>query len=465
MKKTKKKDSILIEPKKFLRNHPEIKSFDIMMHDCNGIGRGKIIRRKELLKLYESGRQFPLSTLGMDITGEDVPDTGLILEQGDGDIKAWPIPSSLKVLHKSKPPRGELFMTMTDIEGNKLDTDPRNVLENLVSQTKKEGIDVYGAFELEFFLVSNDLDQYGKLQPAKSIFSKRRSNIKTDVYSVDHLHGMLPLFDDIYEATNLAGIEAETVISEYAPGQYELTLNFQNSLLKAADDIIRLKRIIRAQARAHGITACFMAKPMENVTGSGMHFHISLYDKKGKNLFAENKNQKFNSNLLHSIGGLTKTMGESMLIFAPNSNSWKRLVLGSYAPTTPNWGLDNRSVAFRIPSSNSLNRRIEHRVSGVDANPYLVALTVLSAIRLGMKKKIKPSSQTKGNSYVQKKSNKFNMPTDWNSSIISAKKSSFLKETLGPNLHKAFIAIKEMEYKKVASTVSKLDIDLYLDAI
>ena len=465
MKKTKKKDSILIEPKKFLRNHPEIKSFDIMMHDCNGIGRGKIIRRKELLKLYESGRQFPLSTLGMDITGEDVPDTGLILEQGDGDIKAWPIPSSLKVLHKSKPPRGELFMTMTDIEGNKLDTDPRNVLENLVSETKKEGIDVYGAFELEFFLVSNDLDQYGKLQPAKSIFSKRRSNIKTDVYSVDHLHGMLPLFDDIYEATNLAGIEAETVISEYAPGQYELTLNFQNSLLKAADDIIRLKRIIRAQARAHGITACFMAKPMENVTGSGMHFHISLYDKKGKNLFAENKNQKFNSNLLHSIGGLTKTMGESMLIFAPNSNSWKRLVLGSYAPTTPNWGLDNRSVAFRIPSSNSLNRRIEHRVSGVDANPYLVALTVLSAIRLGMKKKIKPSSQTKGNSYVQKKSNKFNMPTDWNSSIISAKKSSFLKETLGPNLHKAFIAIKEMEYKKVASTVSKLDIDLYLDAI
>tara|TARA_B100000963_G_C22580425_1_gene650568 strand:- start:138 stop:1535 length:1398 start_codon:yes stop_codon:yes gene_type:complete len=465
MKKTKKKDSILIEPKKFLRNHPEIKSFDIMMHDCNGIGRGKIIRRKELLKLYESGRQFPLSTLGMDITGEDVPDTGLILEQGDGDIKAWPIPSSLKVLHKSKPPRGELFMTMTDIEGNKLDTDPRNVLENLVSETKKEGIDVYGAFELEFFLVSNDLDQYGKLQPAKSIFSKRRSNIKTDVYSVDHLHGMLPLFDDIYEATNLAGIEAETVISEYAPGQYELTLNFQNSLLKAADDIIRLKRIIRAQARAHGITACFMAKPMENVTGSGMHFHISLYDKKGKNLFAENKNQKFNSNLLHSIGGLTKTMGESMLIFAPNSNSWKRLVLGSYAPTTPNWGLDNRSVAFRIPSSNSLNRRIEHRVSGVDANPYLVALTVLSAIRMGMKKKIKPSSQTKGNSYVQKKSNKFNMPTDWNSSIISAKKSSFLKETLGPNLHKAFIAIKEMEYKKVASTVSKLDIDLYLDAI
>ena len=74
-------------------------------------------------------------------------------------------------------------------------------------------------------------------------------------------------------------------------------------------------------------------------------------------------------------------MGESMLIFAPNANSWRRFVLGSYAPTRPNWGIDNRSVAFRIPTSNSHNRRIEHRVSGVDANPYLVALTVVSAIK------------------------------------------------------------------------------------
>ena len=98
MRNLKKKAVSLEEPKKFLKKHPEIKSFDIVMHDCNAIGRGKIIRRHELLKLYESGRQFPLSLLGMDITGEDVPDTGLILEQGDGDIKAWPIPSSLKLI-------------------------------------------------------------------------------------------------------------------------------------------------------------------------------------------------------------------------------------------------------------------------------------------------------------------------------------------------------------------------------
>ena len=465
MSSLKKKTNLLNEPKSFLKKHPEIKSFDIVMHDCNAIGRGKIIRRNELLKLYESGRQFPLSLLGMDITGEDVPDTGLILEQGDGDIKAWPIPKSLNVIHKSNPSRGELFMTMSDIDGNKLDIDPRNVLETKINSFKKDGIKLCGAFELEFFLVANELDQYGKLQPAKSIIGKKRSHRKTDVYSVDNLHGMLPLIDDIYDAANAAGIEAETIISEYAPGQYELTLKHQNDLLKTADDIIRLKRIVRSQSRAHGVTACFMAKPMEGTSGSGMHFHISMYDKKDRNIFSEKSKNNLNPNLLNALGGLTKTMGESMLIFAPNANSWRRLVLGSYAPVTPNWGLDNRSVAFRIPSSNSKNRRIEHRVSGVDAKPYLVALTVISAMNYGIKNKIKAPDQTKGNAYEQKSKFKNNMPHDWSSAILAAKKSKFLKDTLGADLHRAFIAIKEMEYQKVASTVSELDIDLYLNAI
>ena len=168
-----------------------------------------------------------------------------------------------------------------------------------------------------------------------------------------------------------------------------------------------------------------MAKPMENVSGSGMHFHISMYDKKGINLFSENNKGKINPNLLNAIGGLSQTMGESMLVFAPHANSWRRLVLGSYAPVRPNWGLDNRSVAFRIPSSSEKNRRIEHRVCGVDANPYLVALTVLSAIRYGMKNKIKPPEQTKGNAYKQKQNSNIKMPHDWSSAIIFAKNLNF----------------------------------------
>ena len=141
-----KKNSYILEAQNFLKNNPDIKSFDIVMHDCNGIGRGKIIRRNELIKIYKSGRQFPLSLMGMDITGEDVPETGLIFNQGDGDIKAWPIPSSLKTIYKSKPARGELFMNMYDIKGNKLSTDPRNQLEKKIRDFKKKGISFRAAF-------------------------------------------------------------------------------------------------------------------------------------------------------------------------------------------------------------------------------------------------------------------------------------------------------------------------------
>ena len=454
------------EAEKFLKLNPAVKSFDILMHDANTVGRGKIIRRHELLSLYKSGRKLPLSTLGMDITGEDVPDTGLVLNEGDMDIFAHPIPNSLILVHKSNPPRGEVMMSMRDKFKKPILTDPRNILENKILELQGKGISAKGAFELEFFLVSHEPDQYGKLQPAKSIVGKKKgSRLRTDVYSVDHLHGMMPLFDDVYEAAHLAGIQAETVISEYAPGQFELTLNYQDSLLKAADDILRLKRIIRTQARSYGVTACFMPKPIENVSGSGMHFHISLFDKKGKNMFAESKKDKFNPNLLHAIGGLRNTMADSMLVFAPNANSWRRFLVGSYAPITPNWGFDNRSVAFRIPSSGIKSRRIEHRVSGVDANPYLVALTVLSAIEFGLKEKLDPGAQTFGNAYEQKFEKIKNMPDDWNSAIKAAKKSSFLKDTFGADFHKAFIAIKKMEYRKVMETVSELDLELYLNAI
>ena len=92
--------------------------------------------------------------------------------------------------------------------------------------------------------------------------SMAASQGKTKVYSVDHLHGMEPLFSDIYAAAKAQGIPAETVISEYAPGQYELTLNYRKDVMRAADDLVMLKRLVRAQARRHGVAACFMAKPI-----------------------------------------------------------------------------------------------------------------------------------------------------------------------------------------------------------
>ena len=451
------------EAEAFLAAHPETEAFDLVLHDCNGIGRGKIIRRHELLSFFKTGRHLPISILGLDICGEDVHETGLIWDQGDGDLRAWPIPGTLKPLHNTQPARGEVFMSMYMLDGAPMTSDPRHALQRQVDALAADGLHPSGAFELEFFLLSNERGPDGKMVPAADVLDGRPST-KTEVYSVDHLHGMLPLFSDIYAGAERAGVKAETMISEYAPGQYELTLHYRADVMQAADDLIRLKRIVRAQARAHGVTACFMAKPNENYAGSGMHFHVSMMDDAGANVFIEESEGTWNPTLLHALGGLRATMGEAMLVFAPHANSWRRFASQSYAPVSPTWGVNNRSVALRIPAGDIGARRIEHRPAGVDANPYLVAATVLAGIRLGMANKIDPGPETTGNGYVDGEDAP-TIPVDWRGAIEAAKASAFLKGALGEDMHRTFTAIKAAEYARVQRTVSEVDFELYLHTV
>ncbi len=447
----------------FLAAHPEIEAFDIVLHDANGIGRGKIIRRHELESFYKGGRHLPISILGLDICGEDVHETGLIWDQGDGDLRAWPIPGTLVPLHGTTPPRGEVLMSLYDLDGAPMTSDPRHALQRQVDALAAVGLSASAAFELEFFLLANDRDANGRVQPARDVLDGRPSH-KTEVYSVDHLHGMLPLFADIYAGAAKAGIKAETMISEYAPGQYELTLHYREDVMQAADDLIRLKRIVRAQARAHGVTACFMAKPIEAYAGSGMHFHASLIDTKGRNVFVEAVEGEWSPLILHALGGLRATMGESMLVFAPHANSWRRFAAQSYAPVSPTWGVNNRSVALRIPAGDRAARRIEHRPAGVDANPYLVAATVLAGIRHGLAGRIDPGPETTGNGYAGGQDAPA-IPVDWRGAIEAAKASVFLKDALGEDMHRTFCAIKSAEYARVMRTVSEVDFDLYLHTV
>ncbi|WP_292230665.1 glutamine synthetase family protein, partial [Mesorhizobium sp.] len=406
---------------------------------------------------------LPISILGLDITGEDVHETGLVWDTGDGDLRAWPIPGTLVPLYGTSPARGQVLMSMYHLDGQPMTSDPRLVLARQVELLAARGLHPAGAFELEFFLLSNERDADGKVQPARAVLDGRRS-AKTEVYSVDHLHGMEPLFSDIHAAAKAQGIPAETVISEYAPGQYELTLNYRKDVMRAADDLVMLKRLVRAQARRHGVTACFMAKPIEAYAGSGMHFHVSLQDDAGRNVFTEATGEKWSPKLLNALGGLIHTMAESMLVFAPHANSWRRFVAQSYAPVAPTWGVNNRSVALRVPAGDARNRRIEHRPSGVDANPYLVAATVLAGIVKGLDEGLDPGPETTGNGYEQP-SERSTMPADWRAAIEAARGSDFLKSALGPDLHRTFVAIKQAEYLRVARTVSELDYHLYLHEV
>ena len=456
--------ALVSEAEEFLTRHPSIEAIDVVLIDANGIGRGKIIRRHELISLFNSGRHLPLSILGLDVTGEDVEDTGLVWSVGDADRLASPVPGTLKPMPWTTPPRGQVLLSLYELDGQPMAADPRHAMQRQIDALTRRGMKPAGAFELEFFLFDARRGPDGLPRPAAALIDGKQAP-QTQVYGLDKLDGMQPMFADVYEGARAQDIPLETLISEYAPGQYELTLHYRNDLARAADDLICLKRLVRAVARRHKIIACFMAKPLAACAGSGMHLHVSMAEDSGRNLFAEGPSETVNDVLRHAIGGMLGAMADSMLVFAPHANSWRRFVARSYAPLTPTWGVNNRSVAIRVPAGPLAARRFEHRVAGVDANPHLIAATVLAAVESGLAGRIDPGPPVTGNGYESGVGPPADMPHDWAGAILRARKSSFLRAALGETLHRSFLAIKDAESYRIASTVSELDYQLYLDNV
>jgi len=451
------------EAESFLARHPDIEAIDIVLIDANGIGRGKMIRRHELGSLFRSGRHLPVSILGLDVTGEDVEDTGLVWSVGDADRIAWPIPGTLKPMPWTTPPRAQVLLSLFELDGAPMAADPRHALLRQCAALKARGLAAAAAFELEFFLFDTARGEDGRPRAAAALIDGKPSHY-TQVYGLDKLDGMQPLFADIYQAARAQDIPLETLISEYAPGQYELTLHYRNDIAQAAIDLVCLKRLVRSVARRHQVTACFMAKPLADCAGSGMHLHVSLADTSGQNVFACGEPET-NPPLRHAIGGLLRHMPDSMLVFAPHANSWRRFVTQSYAPLAPSWGINNRSVAVRVPAGPASARRFEHRVAGVDANPYLVAAAVLAAVESGLAERIDPGPAVIGNGYESAAARATDMPPDWRSAIERAHASAFLRRALGEGLHRSFIAVKRAEYLRVSRAVGELDYRLYLDQV
>ncbi|MFG1489662.1 glutamine synthetase, partial [Oceanospirillum sp. HFRX-1_2] len=205
-------------------------------------------------------------------------------------------------------------------------------------------------------------------------------------------------FGEVRSACVEQGIPADTIISELGPGQFEINLMHVADPALAGDHATLFKRLVKGVARKHDFGATFMAKPYADKSGNGFHVHFSLIDKDGNNVFDDGTDA--GSDLLrHAIAGLMETMADSMLIFAPHLNSYRRFAAGAHAPTFASWGYENRTVALRVPESEPVARRIEHRVSGADANPYLVLASVLAGALYGIENKLQPPSPIEGDAY------------------------------------------------------------------
>jgi glutamine synthetase len=442
----------------FLAKHPDCTSIDVVLTDAHGIGRGKMIRRHELEALYASGRNMPVSMFGLDVGGEDVEATGLVLTDGDADRTCWPVPGTLGLQPHTDPLRGQVLITMHELDGAPFAADPRHALRRQVDAAVAEGFHPKGAFEVEFYLLDRELGPDGRPRPARYPLTGRRSD-GYNTYTVDELDEMSPLFAAIYDGAAALGLPLETLISEYAPGQYELTLRY-GDLLAAADHLVMTKRLIRSVARRHGAEACFMAKPFGRTAGSGMHLHLSLADAAGANLFADAGEGGFRPLMLSAIAGVQSTLAETMAILAPFANSWRRFASTVYSPVSTAWGVNNRTVALRVPATGPKARHFEHRVAGVDANPYLVAAVTLAGARKGIREGADPGPPVEGNGYAEPGRGQ-GLPRDWLSAIELAEASPFVRDALGPLLHKGFIAMKKAEWSRLQAEVSDVEWRLY----
>ena len=451
------------EAAEFLKANGDVQAIDMMIVDMNGILRGKQLGRDYLASLYGKGVRLPGSNYLLNWRGENIPTLTYGTSDGDPDWFCHGVKGTLQRVPWAQKPAGQVLCSMVDDNGAPHFADPRHLVQKALAPLADMGLTPVVAIEYEFYLIDQKAAAKGKIRAARSPETGWR-NSSTSVYDLDDIYDFAPLLDDIHTACQALGIPAETIVSEYAPGQYEINLHHCDDALKACDQAILLERVIKQVARRHGVIASFMAKPFAGTSGSGLHVHVSLLDKNGRNVMTGPMDKAINKPvsdvLRHGVGGLMATMGEAMAIFAPNANSYRRLRPGTYAPVRAMWSGDNRTVPLRVPGGEPGAMRIEHRTSGADANPYLVMAAVLAGLHHGIANEIMPPAPVAGDGYDSKAGSA--LPVYWPLALEAFEAGTVLPEYLGKQWHRCFAAARRSECEDHHAAIPALDYDWYL---
>ncbi|MCF6272655.1 MAG: glutamine synthetase family protein [Rhodobacteraceae bacterium] len=417
--------------------------------DLNGIWRGKLMPAEQLEKVLGGAMRMPLSTAAIDVFGADVAGSPLVFDSGDADGCCLPIPRG--ALHEPWQGGHARFVPvmMQEANGTPSPIDPRQILAAVAKKLAGKGYRPVMAVEMEFYLMAEAAPAPVPPQP------------HAEMLSLDNMAAYDGFFEGVYEACATYGIPADAAISEGGAGQFEINILHGPDPVVAADNAVFFKRIVKGVARKHGLVASFMPKPYLDAAGSGMHVHFSLLDEAGRNMFDDGS--PMGSDMLqHAVAGLLRLMPASTLVFAPHLNSYRRLAPDSHAPTGIGWGYENRTSAIRIPGGSPKARRIEHRVAGADANPYLLLAVLLAGVLEGLEQRETPPAPTKGNAY---EAGLAQLPGDWAAAIAAFETDTALERHLNPQFHDIFAAMKRQEFNRFAARMSDFELSTYLSVV
>ena len=439
-----------------------ITEVECLVPDLGGIARGKILPSSKFIRgLKDDSHRLPQSIFIQTISGgyatEDDQELPIdVYNPTDIDVILRPDFNTIRTVPWYEDPTAQIICDAVNLNGSPVINSSREVLKKILALYEKLGYEPIISPEVEFYLVKPNPDADYPLEVPIGMSGRKETGKQS--YGIDAINEFDPLFEDVYNYCEEQNIEIDTMNHESGSAQMEI--NFQHGEpLELADQVFLFKRTLRQSAIKHKLYATFMAKPIENQPGSSMHLHQSLYNKKNKkNIFFNNK--KTTSNLMKNyIGGLQKYTPNLMPIYAPNINSFRRLFATWDAPRNTKWGIGNRSCGFRIPSIEEFNMRIESRIAGSDTNPYLVIAANLASGYLGIKNKIKPSSETKKSVFDDKKSS---LPKNIEEGISMFENDKDIAEIFNQKFIRTIAAIRRVEYQAYLKVISSWEREFLL---
>ncbi len=433
----------------------KITEVECLVPDMTGNARGKIVPIKKFS--HDNGTRLSEGLFATSITGEYPEEYYELVLPSDSDMVLRPDPHTACLVPWTAEPTAQIIHDCYTHDGRPHPLAPRNVLKRVLAEYDKLGLKPIVAPEIEFYLVQKNVDPDLPLVPP--IGRSGRAESAHNAYSIDAVNEYDPIIDLMYDYCEAMELDVDTLIHETGAGQLEVNLNHADALSRA-DQVFLFKRAMRESALRHGVYATFLAKPMENQPGSAMHIHQSLVDAKtGRNAFAGKRDGEQSELFRHYIGGLQKYTPACMALFAPNINSYRRLVFGEISPKNVMWGYDNRTCGFRVPKDTPENTRIENRFAGSDANPYLAMAFTLACGLLGIREKLEPTAPTSASVGEEVG---YSMTETLVEALNELEACKPLHEVLGERFVRTYVAVKRVEYMTFFRVISSWEREFLL---
>ncbi len=432
------------EIQQFFRDHG-ISEVEAIIPDMAGIARGKLMPAEKFAE--DAGMRLPESIFLQTVTGDYPSDTSSAMSPAEIDIVLKADPKTVRVVPWAAEPTAQVIHDCYYSDGRRVSMAPRQVLQHVLELYAERGWEPVVAPELEFYLVEPNIDADYQLKPP--IGRSGRAEPGRQSYSIAAVNEFDPLFDDVYAFCEAQDIEIDTLIHEDGPAQMEINL-LHGDPQNLADQAFLFKRTAREAALRHKMYATFMAKPHAKEPGSAMHIHQSVVDRQTRANIFSNADGTPSALFFSHIAGLQRYLPAAMSLFAPNVNSYRRIARASLAPINVQWGYDNRTAGLRVPVSDPESRRVENRLGGADANPYIAIASSLACGYLGMVQNLRPSEPISGSAHDLP----WDLPRSLDDALKRLTECQPLVQLLGQPFVAAYTIVKQAEHEVFLQVIS-----------